>query len=83
LTAAWVILTEAAGEVEPAGAFSEFAEAVVAVSAACVLAPPDEQPTAAAQDSASAVAVAVALNAIRIIPPVARKSFPWSSGFTA
>ncbi len=54
------------------------------VSAAdCVLVPPEEQPTAAAQDSASAVAVAVALNAIRIIPPVARKSFPWSFEVTA
>jgi hypothetical protein len=86
LTAAWVIVADAAGEVATAGAGSVFAETAGAASAAdCVLAPPEEQPTAAAQDSASAVAVAVALNGIRIVPPVARKSFPWTSmsGVTA
>ena len=74
----------AAGEAETAGPGLGAVDTVGASSAAdCVLVPPEEQPTAAAQYSASAVAVAVALNAIRIIPPVARKSFPWSSEVTA
>ena len=64
-----------AGAAGDAGAGDELACAGAAFSAAFfALCPVEEQPTPTTHASASAAAVADPLHAIRIVPPVARKT---------